>query len=304
MRAVVLGAAAGGSFPQWNCGCENCVLARAHDPRVTPRTQDSLAIFSEPLSSQRGGALLVNASPEISRQIEATPALHPRSRRDTPITAIAITNGDLDHTIGLFSLRESQPLIVYATDRVWRGLVDRNAIMRTLARFEGQVTHRRLILGEPVDVPELNLTISAFAAPSKLPVHLMSDGEAHAEDNVLLRISENDKTITYATALKNAGDVIAHLENSDALFLDGTFWSSEELVSQGLSKARAEDMAHHPLSGEKGSLATLAKMRNVRRKILTHINNTNPILRSDSVERKHVLDLGWEIATDGMQVSL
>src|ERR1700709_5839 len=107
MRAVVLGAAAGGSFPQWNCGCENCVLARAKDPRVTPRTQDSLAIFSE----QRAGALLVNASPEISRQIEATPELHPRSRRDTPITAIAITNGDLDHTIGLFSLRESQPLI-------------------------------------------------------------------------------------------------------------------------------------------------------------------------------------------------
>jgi pyrroloquinoline quinone biosynthesis protein B len=300
MRAVVLGAAAGGSFPQWNCGCENCVLVRASDPRVTPRTQDSLAIFNSEKS--KAGALVVNASPEILRQIEATPDLHPRSRRDTPITAIAITNGDLDHTIGLFSLRESQPLIIYATDRVWRGLVDRNAIMRTLARFEGQVTHRRLILGEPVNVPELDLNISAFAAPSKAPVHLVGIQEPHAEDNVLLRISSADKTITYATALKNASEVISHLENSDALFLDGTFWSSEELVSQGLSKARAEDMAHHPLSGEKGSLATLASIKNVRRKILTHINNTNPILRSDSVERKHVLDLGWEIATDGMEV--
>lgn len=302
MRAVVLGAAAGGSFPQWNCGCQNCVLARAKDPRVTPRTQDSLAIFNQQAPSPNGGALVVNASPEIQRQIEATPALHPRARRDTPISAIALTNGDLDHTIGLFSLRESQPLIIYATDRVWNGLKDRNAIMRTLARFEGQVTHRRLILGEPVKVPELGFTISAFAAPSKLPVHLMSDGEPHAEDNVLLRISENEKTITYATALKNAAEVIPHLENSDALFLDGTFWSSEELVSQQLSKARAEDMAHHPLSGEKGSLATLAKIKNVKRKILTHINNTNPILRTDSAERKHVIDLGWEIAEDGMVV--
>jgi pyrroloquinoline quinone biosynthesis protein B len=302
MRAVVLGAAAGGGFPQWNCGCENCVLARANDPRVTSRTQDSVAIFDS--ENAEAGALLINASPEIQRQIEATPALHPRARRDTPITAIAITNGDLDHTIGLFSLRESQPLIIYATDHVWNGLKDRNAIMRTLARFEGQVTRRRLILGEPVDVPELDLTISAFAAPSKAPVHLVGLEAPHAEDNVLLRISKNRKTITYATALKNAGEVSMHLEKCDALFLDGTFWSSEELVSQGLSKARAEDMAHHPLSGENGSLATLAKIMNVNRKILTHINNTNPILRSDSPERKRVLDLGWEIATDGMVVNV
>ncbi len=301
MRVRVLGSAAGGGFPQWNCGCENCALVRVSDPRVTARTQDSIAIEA---SSRDGRWLLVNASPDVLRQIEATPALHPRARRDTPIAAIALTNGDLDHTLGLFSLRESQPLVIYATARVWRGLAERNTIARTLARFEGQVTHRLLVLGEPVDVPELGLSITAFAAPSKLPVHLVGLEEPHAEDNVGLRISSGNKVATYATAVKNAESVIDRFADSDALFLDGTFWSSSELVSQGLSKARAEDMAHHPLSGLQGSLAALASLSNVRRKILTHINNTNPILRSDAPERKEALAMGWEIAHDGLEVLL
>jgi pyrroloquinoline quinone biosynthesis protein B len=301
VRVRVLGSAAGGGFPQWNCGCENCALVRVSDPRVAARTQDSIAVEA---SSRDGRWLLVNASPDVLRQIEATPALHPRARRDTPIAAIALTNGDLDHTLGLFSLRESQPLVIYATDRVWRGLTERNTIARTLARFEGQVTHRRLVLDEPVLVPELGLSITAFAAPSKLPVHLVGLEEPHAEDNVGLRISSGDKVATYATAVKNAGSVIDHFADSDALFLDGTFWSSSELVSQGLSKARAEDMAHHPLSGLQGSLAALASLSNVRRKILTHINNTNPILRSDAPERKEAQAMGWEIAHDGLEVTL
>src|SRR5581483_1924155 len=117
MRIRVLGSAAGGGVPQWNCGCENCTLARKKE-RVTPRTQDSLLVTGE------RGNLLVNASPDVLRQIEATPALWPRASRDTPIAAIVLLNGDLDHVLGLFSLRESQRLVVYATDRVWRGLME------------------------------------------------------------------------------------------------------------------------------------------------------------------------------------
>lgn len=295
MKITVLGSAAGGGFPQWNCGCENCRLARANDPRVQPRTQDSLAVRG------LGGCLLVNASPDILRQLERTPALHPRAPRDTPIRAIALTNGDLDHTLGLFSLRESQPLVIYATERVWAGLSEKNAIFRTLRRFENQVTFRPLAQGRKTEIPELGISLTAIAAPGKQPVHLTSEDD-HPEDNVALRIERNGKVAIYATAVKNAAAIRDALAPCDVLFLDGTFWSSDELVSGGLGKARAEDMAHHPLSGPTGSLAVLANLEGVKRRILTHVNNTNPILRSDSDARNAVKMAGWEIATDGMEI--
>lgn len=298
MRIVVLGSAAGGGFPQWNCGCENCRLVRAGDPRVRARTQDSLAVEGD------SGWLLVNASPDVHRQIESLPALHPRARRDTPIAAIVLLNGDLDHVLGLFSLRESQPLVVYATERVWNGLAEKNAIFRTLRRFDGHVTHRRLEVDRQVDVAELGLAITPFAAPGKRPVHLMNEGADDPEDNVGLRIEQEGKAAVLATAVKNVAAVVPKLAPADALFLDGTFWSSDELVAGGLGKARAEDMAHHPLAGDTGSIATLANLRGVGRKILTHVNNTNPILRSDSTEHAHVRLMGWEVAHDGMEVVL
>ena len=296
MKITVLGSAAGGGFPQWNCGCENCRLARANDPRVEPRTQDSLAVEGE------GGSLLVNASPDILRQIESTPSLQPRAPRDTPIRAIVLTNGDLDHTLGLFSLRESQPLVVYATERVWSGLSEKNAIFRTLRRFENQVTFRKLDIDRAIEIEGLGISLTAIAAPGKLPVHLMGEAD-HPEDNVALRIERNGKSTIYATAVKDAGAIRDRLTPCDVLFLDGTFWSSDELVSGGLGKARAEDMAHHPLSGPTGSLAALANLEGVKRKILTHVNNTNPILRSDSDARNAVKMAGWEIAADGMEIS-
>ncbi|MGH7328694.1 MAG: MBL fold metallo-hydrolase, partial [Polyangiaceae bacterium] len=231
--------------------------------------------------------------------------------RDTPIRAIALTNGDLDHTLGLFSLRESQPLVVYATERVWAGLSEKNAIFRTLRRFENQVTFRKLALDRKTEIEELGISLTAIAAPGKLPVHLLDArsagalvGEAdHPEDNIALRIERNGKAAIYATAVKNAGAIRDKLTPCDVLFLDGTFWSSDELTAGGLGKARAEDMAHHPLSGATGSLATLANLEGVKRKILTHVNNTNPILRSDSDARNAVKMAGWEIATDGMEIS-
>ena len=288
MRIRVLGSAAGGGVPQWNCGCENCVLARRND-RVTPRTQDSLLVTGE------RGNLLVNASPDVLRQIEATPALWPRASRDTPISAIVLLNGDLDHVLGLFSLRESQRLVVYATDRVWRGFME-NAMARTLARFDGQMTHRRLVIGERCDVAEAGLALVPFAAPGKPPVHL--PGAPHDEDNIGIRLEHAGRVATIATALKDVDTVRSSLEGSDVIFLDGTFFTSDELVAQKLGTARAEDMAHQPV---KESLAALANVK-FGRKILTHINNSNPILREGGGERAWVNEMGWEIAFDGMEV--
>ena len=150
MRLRVLGSAAGGGVPQWNCACPNCIEARRPSGAVRPRSQDGLALEAAP-----GVWFLINASPDIHRQIRETPALEPTSGRASPIQGVVLTNGDLDHTLGLFSLRESTPLTLYATDSVRRGLVEGNTLFRTLQRFPGQSTWRRLTLDQPIVSPGL-----------------------------------------------------------------------------------------------------------------------------------------------------
>jgi pyrroloquinoline quinone biosynthesis protein B len=197
MRVRVLGAAAGGGYPQWNCGCDNCVLARKKDPRTKPRTQDSVAVTA---SGANGAWAVLNASPDIHAQIARAQGLHPRGPRDSPIAAIVLTNGDLDHILGLFSLRESQPLNVFATEAVWAGLAEGNAIFKTLRRFEGQVTWKRLELGKEMDLVP-SLSIRAFAVPGKLPVHLMGGARAASpEDNIGVVIREADSRVVYCAS--------------------------------------------------------------------------------------------------------
>jgi pyrroloquinoline quinone biosynthesis protein B len=300
LRAHVLGAAAGGGVPQWNCGCANCVALRAGDARIVARTQDSIAVTA---TGDRW--LLANASPDVHRQIERFPALHPRAPRHTPIAAVALTNGDLDHVLGLLSLRESQAFVVLATSRVRSGLVERNAMLRTLARSADHVAWRDLELGREMVVEEVGVGVTPIAAPGKLPVHLMGISEASPEDNVALRIRDLDsgRTLVLATAVGSLDGVEDLIGGADAVFFDGTFWSEDELVTAGLGSARARDMAHVPIGGEAGSLARLSGLRAARR-IYTHVNNTNPVLRSDSPERAAVERAGWEIAHDGLEVSL
>jgi len=300
----VLGAGAGGGLPQWNCGCPNCTAVRAGDPRVRPRTQDSLAF-----SSHGDRWHLINASPDILRQIEANPPLWPRHARHSPIASIVLSNGDLDHVLGLFSLRESWPLVVYATGAVRRGLHDRNAMVRTLERFEGQVTFRELELDRDVEI-EPGLTITARAARGKLPVHLEKLCSPSPEDNVSIWVRQEGmgasaatKTAVYFGATSSADGLREALGGVGCLFFDGTFWSSDELVALGLSRARAEDMAHLPIGGATGSLAALDGM-SLGRKIYTHINNSNPIVVEGSAEEQAVRASGWEIAYDGMEVEL
>lgn len=299
MRIRVLGAAAGGGFPQWNCGCPHCDEVRRGSARTKARTQDSLAV-----SVDGEKWLLVNASPDVLAQICATPALHPRAPRHSPIAAIVLTNGDLDHVLGLFSLRESQPLVIFATEAVQRGLVEKNALMRTLARFDGQVTWRALAIGEEVlALPGLAMT--PITAAGKLPVHLTGIAERSPEDNVglVLRDVASGARAAYVGAAGAVGDLPGHVAGVGALFFDGTFWSRDELVRMGLGHAHAEDMAHLPIGGESGSLAALARV-DARRKIFTHVNNTNPILLDDSRERGEVERAGWEVAFDGMEIEL
>jgi pyrroloquinoline quinone biosynthesis protein B len=302
MRARVLGSAAGGGLPQWNCACTNCALARAGDARVSPRTQDSIAIGTGECERW----LLVNASPDVLRQIERFDALWPRTRRGTPIAALALTNGDLDHVLGLFSLRESQPLRVLATGRVRAGLVEHNVLMRTLGRTPDQLAWTALELGREVALDDLGLGVTALAAPGKLPVHLMGLSEPSQEDNVALRIRNlagARRTIVVATSIGALDGIDALVDGADAIFFDGTFWSGDELITQGLGQARAQDMAHVPVGGPKGSLVRLAGARAACR-VYTHINNTNPMLRDGSPERASVEQAGWEVAFDGMEISL
>jgi pyrroloquinoline quinone biosynthesis protein B len=306
MRLRVLGSAAGGGVPQWNCACPICSEARQPGGRVRPRTQDGLALEAAP-----GAWFLLNASPDIHRQIRATPELEPRAARATPIRGVVLTNGDLDHTLGLFSMRESTPLALYATAAVRRGLVEGNAIFRTLQRFPGQITWHTLTIDAPAELvdPEGEPTgvfVTPVALAGKVPKHLEGLVPPSPEDNVGLwiRDARRSKLLVVATAAASVtAETIARMQGADVCFFDGTFWASDELVRLGLGMARAEDMAHLPIGGEQGSLAALAALR-AGRKIFTHLNNTNPILVEGSAEQGAVEAAGWEVAEDGLMIEL
>ena len=306
MHVRVLGAAAGGGFPQWNCGCPNCRDVRKSALDAKPLTQESVAI-----SADGEHWFLLNASPEIRSQIESCAALHPRGPRHSPIAAILLTNGDLDHCLGLLSLRESHPLVIYATEEVRRGFTEDNVLYRTLERFPGQVTWRELAAGEPVDLSGIDgvacgLIVETVPAPGKPPIHLEGSVPSRPGQNVglLIRDRATNRCLAYFSAAGAIDPhVLAALEKADCVFFDGTFWSSDELIALGLGAKRAEDMAHLPVGGAGGSLEALAGIRAPRR-IYIHINNTNPLLRPRSSEWRQVMDAGWEIACDGMEIAL
>jgi pyrroloquinoline quinone biosynthesis protein B len=304
MRAHVLGSAAGGGFPQWNCGCVNCHGVRMGLVAAQPRLQTSVAIEASDASW-----FLIHASPDIARQITAFAPLHPQVLRGTPISGIFLTNGDVDQCLGLLSLRESQPLQVYATEVVRRGFVEANRLYRVLDRFPGQVTWHELKLevAQELHTPHNTtaaLSVTAIAVPGKVPLYLEGMAGMEPSHNVALLFTDlkTGRRLGYAPSVGsfNAG-VDRLLHEADSLFFDGTFWSDDELSVLGRNVRRAADMAHWPLGGSNGSLSVLRK-HPARRRILIHINNTNPILREDSCERQQVQAAGVEIAYDGMAV--
>jgi pyrroloquinoline quinone biosynthesis protein B len=277
---------------------------RAGTLRAVARTQESIAVSADGRSW-----FLVNASPEIRQQIEGFSGLHPRRLRDTPLAGIVLTNGDLDHCLGLLSLRESQPLSLYATERVRRGFCEQNRLYRTLERFEGQVTWHTLELGAErpllIEERESGLSVQAWPVPGRGPLHLAELG-AQPSDNVGLRITERSSGAALAYLPAVAGptaQVNSVIQGASAVFFDGTFWSNDELTGKGVGKRDAADMSHWPLSGEAGSLRFLREC-GLKTKVLIHINNTNPILREDSSERAEVEAAGVQVAFDGMELSL
>ncbi|MGH2898348.1 MAG: pyrroloquinoline quinone biosynthesis protein PqqB, partial [Solirubrobacteraceae bacterium] len=237
--------------------------------------------------------------------LESFPGLWPRAPRHSPVSGILLTNGDLDHCLGLLSLRESHPIAVYATESVHRGFEDGNVLYRTLQRFPDQVRWWPLALGREIELGDSGLLVTALPIPGKLPLHLEQLRAPSPEDNVGLRIRDRRRsgTLAYLPAVAGPSAAVdAALQGADCVFFDGTFWSSDELIAANLGTRRAEDMAHWPVGGASGSLSLLAKLPG--RRILIHVNNTNPLLREDGPERKALDASGVEIAHDGMELAL
>jgi pyrroloquinoline quinone biosynthesis protein B len=307
MWVHVLGSAAGGGFPQWNCGCRNCDGLRQGSIQARPRTQTSIAV-----SPDRHTWFLIHASPDIRTQIESFTPLHPRSGRGTPIAGILLTNGDLDQCLGLFSLRESQPLHLYATDRVRDGFIHGNKLYRSLTRTSDQITWHTLKLHaaqERLCLPDgrsSGLTVTSVPVPGKVPLHLEHELEPDEEDTIALLIhdSASGGTLAYIPCVaRDSPELSSILVSADCLFFDGTFWNEDELIRMGLGQRSAVEMGHWPLNGPYGSLRMLAALNPLRR-ILIHVNNTNPILDERSAERRFVEAAGIEVAYDGMQVMI
>ncbi len=299
MKAIVLGSAAGGGVPQWNCRCAVCQLAWAGDTRVTPRSQSSLAV-----SVDGGEWLLVNASPDLRQQIAATRELHPREgARHSPLRAVLLTNGDVDHVAGLLTLRERQPFDLYATEGVLQTL-DANRIFAVCA--PDVVPRRPVKLDVPFE-PLPGLRAEIFAVPGKVALWLEDETMrigAESETTVGLDLTAGGKRMVYVPGCAAVtGRLRERVAGADVLFFDGTMWSDDEMVAAGLGAKTARRMGHVPLSGEDGSLAALHGLA-VGRRVLVHINNTNPILVAGSPEALMAEAAGWDIGFDGMRIAL
>jgi pyrroloquinoline quinone biosynthesis protein B len=299
LKIVILGSAAGGGVPQWNCRCGVCELARSGDPRVTPRTQSSIAI-----SRDGGDWLLINASPDIRQQLGETPELHPRhGTRHSPIAAVLLTNGDVDHVAGLLTLRESQPFQLYAT-KTTRESVDANRIFAVAN--PDLVPRISIKMDEPFE-PVPGVVVDMFAVPGKVPLWLeyetMKIGEA-TETTVGLDIVAAGKRLLYVPGCAEVTDEVKRrIAGADVLLFDGTLWTDDEMVAAGLGGKTARRMGHVPMSGQGGSIESLAAVT-LGRRIFVHINNSNPVLVSDTKERQIAETAGWEVGFDGMRIEL
>jgi pyrroloquinoline quinone biosynthesis protein B len=302
LSAFVLGAAAGGGFPQWNCGCEVCRLAWAGDPRVKPRTQASIAVTADPLDDPGAAFILINASPDLRQQILATPALRPRGLRDSPIAAVVLTGGEVDQTAGLLTLRERGPFALYGTDATLATLAA-NSIFSVLA--QDVVVRHAVRAGERFALPAA-LEAELFLVPGKAPLYLEGDNPALAaetEANVGIEIAHGWKRLVFIPGAAKLTPAIAErLREADVVLFDGTLFTDDEMIVAGAGVKTGRRMGHMPVGGPDGTLAMLAGL--ARRRILIHINNTNPILIEGSPQRRAVEAAGFEVAEDGMRIEL
>jgi pyrroloquinoline quinone biosynthesis protein B len=296
LTAIVLGSAAGGAFPQWNCRCPVCQLAWAGDPRVKPRTQAGIAV-----SAADGRWTLINASPDLAAQIRATPALHPRvGTRSSPIEAVVLTGAEIDQITGLLSLRESTPFALYATPAS-HAAVAANAMfgamgsMRKIAVNPGE----RFVLGGEVEA-------SLFLVPGKVPLYLEGDTpelDTESAANVGIELQYEGRRLAFVPGAARVTDAMRErFAGADVLLFDGTLFSDDEMIRTGTGQKTGGRMGHIPIDGEGGSLHALNGLS--ARRIFVHINNTNPLLIDGSPERRKVEAAGWQVAADGMEIVL
>jgi pyrroloquinoline quinone biosynthesis protein B len=304
MRAIVLGAGAGGGVPQWNCACAQCRRARAGDPAVPPRTQTALAVSAD---GERW--LLLNASPDLRQQILATPALHPREGpRDSPIAAVLLTGGDVDALGGLLTLREGQPFALYADPAVQR-VLDANPVFGVLAH--DTVPRRCMPWDRSVDVADaagtpLGLTVEAFAVPGKVPLYLEGgDPPAAACDGSALGVRVTDpRRGRFLVFMPACAEIDARvrtcLDGADAAFVDGTLYRDDELIRAGLGGKTGRRMGHVSMTEAVSGLAGCT----IGRRIFVHVNNSNPALAADGPERATLSAAGWTVAEDGLEIRI
>jgi pyrroloquinoline quinone biosynthesis protein B len=313
MRVQILGSAAGGAFPQWNCACPNCRSLRAGTFQGKARTQTQVAVSNDSRSW-----FLLGASPDLRSQIEATPDLHPRCEpkddvRQSPIIGAVLANADIDHVLGLLLMRELQPLRVHATESIRSIVTEDNSMFAMLQRIPGQVTWTDFAPGTTFPLltaagEDSGLRCRALSLGTHYPAYVSPSRQSHlkfGEASLGLIIeSPSGKRLAYMPAVPQIDDALLNeFESADVLLFDGTFWSDDELIRIQGSGQTAAQMGHVPVSSANGSLARLAHLRRPRR-IYVHINNTNPMLNEAGPEHRQVREQGWEIAEDGWQFEI
>jgi pyrroloquinoline quinone biosynthesis protein B len=299
LRALVLGAAAGGGLPQWNCRA--ACSASVWQGKLRPATQSSLAV-----SGDGDAWVLLNASPDLRSQIVATPQLQPRAGaglRNSPIRAVVLTNGDIDHIAGLLTMRERQAFTLWTTPAI-AGVLDSNPIFEVLDR--ALVERRTVALGEPFH-PAEGLQLRLFAVPGKVALYLEGgavETDLLGEQTAGVELTDGQSTAYYIPGCaRMVPDLAERLRGAALVFFDGTVFHDDEMIRAGVGSKTGRRMGHMAMAGAEGSLAAFAGL-DVRRKVYVHMNNTNPVWLPDSPERAEVEAAGWEVAQDGMEVAL
>ena len=307
LRVVVLGAAAGGGVPQWNCGCPICQAARTRNPELQS-TQASLAV-----SADGHHWFLINASPDLRQQLIATPQLHPAAGklRHSPISGVVLTNGEIDAITGLLSMREGSPFTIYAHAKVLATLKS-NSVFNVLG---DKNVKRQAVEVDQAFEPKLpdgspsGIEILPFEVTGKGAWYLEGErreGKEAAGDTLGLRICDKATGKVFyfiAACAEVTDDLKSRLKGASLVFFDGTVWRDDELIAAGLSTKTGRSMGHIAMSGETGAIAALENL-DIERKIFLHINNSNPALLHDSEERKAVMRAGWQIPADGTEITL
>jgi pyrroloquinoline quinone biosynthesis protein B len=308
MKVLVLGSGAGGGFPQWNCACAQCAGVRSGEIQAKPRTQSSIAVSADGLQW-----VLINASPDVGTQIRNIPALQSRpdsGLRHTPICAVVLMDSHIDHVTGLLTLREGKPLELYCTASVHEDLTHGLPILEVLKHYCGVNWHELSLSGETFSIAcAPGLSFTALALKGKAPPYSPHRQSPTPGDNIalLIRDDASAQTLYYAPGLANIGDAERQaMSQAHCVLVDGTFWTHDEMITAGLGKKTAADMGHMPQQQhgtEMGMIEALSKV-DAKRKVLIHINNSNPILNEKSTERSVLTKHGIEVAYDGMEILL